>query len=76
MTYSSNDEAQMWAEKLAESEGEAFEAALKRIAPQKVVDMLEHENATLRIQIARLSDENRRLREAVRRQSMDSYEYE
>ena len=93
-----NDEARLWAENLAESEGEAFEQALKRIkpneepktaskmltmpfnvkriSPQKVIDALTDENATLRIQIARLNDENRRLREAVLRQSMDNYEYE
>ena len=71
-----NDEARYWAENLAESEGEAFEQALKRISPQKVIDALTDENATLRIQVARLNDENRRLREAVRRQTMDSYEYE
>ena len=71
-----NDEAQLWAENLAESEDEAFEQALKRISPQKVIDALTDENATLRIQVARLSDENRKLREAVLRQSMDNYEYE
>ena len=76
MNYSSTDEARLWAEDLAESEGEAFEQALKRISPQKVIDALTDENATLRIQVARLNDENRRLREAVRRQTMDSYEYE
>jgi hypothetical protein len=76
MNYSSNDEAQMWAENLAESEDEAFEQALKRISPQKVIDALTDENATLRIQIARLNDENRRLREALLRQTMDNYEYE
>ena len=100
------DEARLWAENLAESEGEAFEQAIKRIkpneepktaskmltmplnvsdeieqaikriSPQKVIDALTDENATLRIQVARLNDENRKLREAVRRQSMDNYEYE
>lgn len=76
MNYSSNDEARFWAEKLADSEGEAFEQAIKRISPQKVIDALTDENATLRIQIARLTDENHRLREALLRQSMDSCEYE
>jgi hypothetical protein len=76
MTYSSNDEARYWAENLAESEGEAFEAALKRISPQKLIDLIESENASLRIEVARLHDENRRLREALLRQSMDNYEYE
>ncbi len=76
INFSSNDEAMYWAEDLAESEGEAFEAAIKRISPQKIIDALTDENATLRIQIARLTDENRRLREALLRQSMDSYEYE
>ena len=76
MNYSSNDEAILWAENLADSEGEAFETALQRIAPQKIIDMVENENASLRIQVARLTDENRRLREALLRQSMDSYEYE
>ena len=76
MYYSSNDEARYWAENLAESEGEAFETAIKRISPQKVIDALTDENATLRIQVARLNDENRRLREALLRQAMDSCEYE
>lgn len=76
MNYSSNDEARYWAENLAASEGEAFEQAIKRISPQKVIDALTDENATLRIQVARLNDENRRLREALLRQSMDSCEYE
>lgn len=76
MSYSSNDEARYWAENLAVSEGEAFEQAIKRISPQKVIDALADENATLRIQVARLNDENRRLREALLRQSMDSCEYE
>ena len=72
----STDEARLWAEKEANSEAEAFEAAIKRISPQKVIDAISDENATLRIQIARLTDENRRLREALLRQSMDSFEYE
>ena len=72
----STDEARLWAEKDAASEAEAFEAAIKRISPQKVIDAISDENATLRIQVARLNDENRRLREALLRQSMDSCEYE
>ena len=72
----STDEARLWAEKEANSEAEAFEAAIKRISPQKVIDAISDENATLRIQIARLTDENKRLREAVLRQSMDNYEYD
>lgn len=35
MNYSSNDEARLWAENLAESEGEAFEQAIKRIKPNE-----------------------------------------
>ena len=62
--------------KEAVSEAEAFEAAIKRISPQKVIDTISDENATLRIQIARLTDENKRLREALLRQSMDSCECE
>ena len=72
----STDEARLWAETEAVSEAEAFETALKRISPQKVIDAISDENATLRIQIARLTDENRRLREALLRQSMDSCEYD
>lgn len=65
-----------WAGEQALSENEAFEQALKRISPQKVIDALTDENATLRIQVARLNDENRRLREALLRQSQDNFEYE
>ena len=72
----STDEARLWAEKEANSEAEAFEAAIKHISPQKVIDTISDENATLRIQIARLTDENKRLREALLRQSMDNCEYE
>lgn len=74
MNYSSNDEAKMWADNLAESEGEAFEQAIKRISPQKVIDALTDENATLRIQIARLSDQNKKLREALARTQEEEYE--
>ena len=35
MTYSSSDEARYWAENLAESEGEAFEQAIKRMKPNE-----------------------------------------
>lgn len=74
MNYSSNDEARLWAENLAASEGEAFEQALKRISPQKVIDALTDENATLRIQIARLTDQNKKLREALTRTQEEEYE--
>ena len=76
MEFDMNDIARIWAENAANSEADAFEAAIKRISPQKVIDALTDENATLRIQVARLNDENRRLREALLRQAMDSCEYE
>ena len=71
MTYSSIDEAELWAKKQMASEGEAFEKALQRIAPHKIIDALQFENESLKIQIARLTDENKKLKEALRRSSMD-----
>jgi hypothetical protein len=62
-----------WAESDKKSEAEAFEQALKRIKPE---DKLVQENADLRHQLRRLTEENRRLREALFRQSQDNYEYE
>lgn len=62
-----------WAQSDSKSEGEAFEQALKRIKPE---DKLVQENADLRHQLRRLTEENRRLREALFRQSQDNYEYE
>lgn len=62
-----------WAESDKKSEAEAFEQALKRINPE---DKLVQENADLRHQIRRLSEENRRLREALFRQTQDNFEYE
>lgn len=58
-----SDEARYWAENLEQAEAEAFENAIKRIAPQKVIDMMEYENGELRLQLSKLADENRRLRD-------------
>lgn len=68
-----SDMPEKWAESDKKSEAEAFEQALKRINPE---DKLVQENADLRHQIRRLSEENRRLREALFRQTQDNFEYE
>lgn len=74
MNYSSNDEARYWAEKLATSEAEAFEQAIKRIKPEDRISQLERENAELRRQHV---EDNRticKLREAIRRGQEEYYE--
>lgn len=68
-----SDMPEKWAESDKKSEAEAFEQALKRINPE---DKLVQENADLRHQIRKLSEENRRLREALFRQTQDNFEYE
>lgn len=74
MNYSSKDEAQMWAEKLAESEGEAFEQAIKRIKPDDVIQRLTAENAELRDTVKIQSEQIKRLRECIARNHEDFYE--
>ena len=74
MTYSSNDEARYWAEDLAESEGEAFEQALKRIKPDDVIQRLTAENAELRDTIKIQSEQIKRLRECIARNHEEFYE--
>ena len=74
MTYSSNDEARYWAENLAESEGEAFEQAIKRIKPDDVIQRLTAENAELRDTVKIQSEQIKRLRECIARNHEDFYE--
>ena len=74
MTYSSNDEARYWAEDLAESEGEAFEQAIKRLKPDDVIQRLTAENAELRDTVKIQSEQIKRLRECIARNHEDFYE--
>lgn len=74
MTYSSNDEARYWAENLAESEGEAFEQAIKRLKPDDVIQRLTAENAELRDTVKIQSEQIKRLRECIARNHEDFYE--
>lgn len=74
MNYSSKDEAQMWAEDLAESEGEAFEQAIKRLKPDDVIQRLTAENAELRDTVKIQSEQIKRLRECIARNQEDFYE--
>ncbi len=74
MNYSSNDEARYWAENLAESEGEAFEQAIKRLKPDDVIQRLTAENAELRDTIKVQAEQIRRLRECIARNHEDFYE--
>ena len=74
MNYSSNDEARYWAENLAESEGEAFEQAIKRIKPDDVIQRLKAENAELRDTVKIQSEQIKRLRECIARNHEDFYE--
>lgn len=74
MNYSSNDEARLWAENLAASEGEAFEQAIKRIKPDDVIQRLTAENAELRDTVKIQSEQIKRLRECIARNHEDFYE--
>jgi hypothetical protein len=74
MNYSSNDEARYWAENLAESEGEAFEQAIKRIKPDDVIQRLTVENAELRDTVKIQSEQIKRLRECIARNQEEFYE--
>jgi hypothetical protein len=74
MNYSSNDEALLWAENLAESEGEAFEQAIKRLKPDDVIQRLTAENAELRDTVKIQSEQIKRLRECIARNHEDFYE--
>lgn len=74
MNYSSNDEARYWAEDLAESEGEAFEQAIKRLKPDDVIQRLTAENAELRDTVKIQSEQIKRLRECIARNHEDFYE--
>jgi hypothetical protein len=74
MTYSSNDEARLWAENLAASEDEAFEQAIKRIKPDDVIQRLTVENAELRDTVKIQSEQIKRLRECIARNQEEFYE--
>lgn len=74
MTYSSNDEARLWAENLAASEGEAFEQTIKRLKPDDVIQRLTAENAELRDTIKIQSEQIKRLRECIARNQEEFYE--
>ena len=74
MTYSSSDEAKYWAENLAESEGESFEQAIKRLKPDDVIQRLTAENAELRDTVKIQSEQIKRLRECIARNHEDYYE--
>ena len=63
-----------WAGEQAISEAEAFETALKRLTPQQTLEQVVEENASLRQQLSVLTEENRRLREALFRDSEDWYD--
>ena len=69
-----NDEARLWAENLAASEGEAFEQAIKRIKPDDVIQRLTAENAELRDTIKVQAEQIQRLRECIARNHEDFYE--
>ena len=72
--YQPNDEALLWAENLAASEGEAFEQAIKRIKPDDVIQRLTAENAELRDTVKVQSEQIKRLRECIARNHEDFYE--
>ena len=74
MNYSSNDEAKLWADNLAESEDEAFEQAIKRLKPDDVIQRLTAENAELRDTVKIQSEQIKRLRECIARNHEDFYE--
>ena len=74
MNYSSTDEARYWAENLAESEGEAFEQAIKRLKPDDVIQRLTAENAELRDTVKIQSEQIKRLRECIARNQEEFYE--
>lgn len=74
MNYSSTDEARYWAEDLAQSEGEAFEQAIKRIKPDDVIQRLTAENAELRDTVKIQSEQIKRLRECIARNQEEFYE--
>jgi hypothetical protein len=74
MTYSSNDEARLWAEDLAASEGEAFEQAIKRLKPDDVIQRLTAENAELRDTVKIQSEQIKKLRECIARNGEEYYE--
>lgn len=74
MNYSSSDEARYWAENLANSEGEAFEQAIKRMKPEDTISKLTAENAELRNTIRVQEEQIRRLREYIARGSEEYYE--
>lgn len=74
MNYSSTDEARLWAENLAASEGEAFEQAIKRLKPDDVIQRLTAENAELRDTVKVQSEQIMRLRECIARNHEDFYE--
>lgn len=70
----STDEARYWAENLAASEAEAFEAAIKRLKPDDVIQRLTAENAELRDTVKIQSEQIKRLRECIARNHEDFYE--
>lgn len=74
MNYSSNDEARLWAENLAASEGEAFEQAIKRMKPDDIIQRLTAENAELRDTVKVQSEQIKRLRECIARNHEYFYE--
>ena len=74
MNYSSSDEARYWAENLANSEGEAFEQAIKRMKPEDIIQRLSTENAELRDTVKVQSEQIKRLRECIARNHEDYYE--
>ena len=74
MNYSSSDTAKVWAENLANSEGEAFEQAIKRMKPDDIIQRLTAENAELRDTVKVQSEQIKRLRECIARNHEDFYE--
>ena len=74
MCFTSSDIAAMWAENLANSEGEAFEQAIKRIKPDDIIQQLTAENAELRDTVKVQAEQIRRLRECIARGSEEYYE--
>lgn len=74
MNYSSSDTAKVWAENLANSEGEAFEQAIKRMKPDNVIQRLTAENAELRDTVKVQAEQIQRLRECIARNHEDYYE--
>ncbi len=72
--YQPNDEARYWAENLANSEGEAFEQAIKRMKPDDIIQRLTTENAELRDTVKVQSEQIKRLRECIARNGEEYYE--